>query len=162
MKTNCLRKYISKFNSSTGQLLHGKKCHYFIVMIGLQVVSLTEKLQAKEEVGAAISAQKFDPLPGDMTYVSSLEFNVKVEDRLSSGSGGSAVVDEDGPQLVDSGDSYFPGDNYTGFVAVVDGVQSEEDDKSDDGRNYFSDVFAAAEHQHHGEEEEPSGWWVWS
>ncbi|XP_041005785.1 LOW QUALITY PROTEIN: homeobox-leucine zipper protein HAT5 [Juglans microcarpa x Juglans regia] len=126
-----------------------------------EVVSLTEKLQAKEEVGAAISAQKFDPLPGDTTHVSSLQFNVKVEDRLSSGSGGSAVVDEDGPQLVDSGDSYFPGDNYPGFVAAVDGVQSEEDNKSDDSRNYFSDVFAAAEHQNHGEEE-PLGWWVWS
>ncbi|KAG6659463.1 homeobox-leucine zipper protein HAT5 [Carya illinoinensis] len=126
-----------------------------------EVASLTEKLQAKEEVGAAISDKKFDPLPGDMIHVSSLQFNVKVEDRLSSGSGGSAVVDEDGPQLVDSGDSYFPGDNYSGFVAAVDVVQSEEDDKSDDGRNYFAGVFADAEHQHHGEEV-PSGWWVWS
>lgn len=124
--------------------------------------SLTEKLQAMEVAGAAISAPKSDPLPGDVTYVSAIQFSVKVEDRLSSGSGGSAVLDEDGPQLVDSGDSYFPSDNYLGYVVPVYRVQSEEDDRSDDGRSYFSDVFAAAEHQQHPEEEEPLGWWVWS
>ncbi|XP_059452643.1 homeobox-leucine zipper protein HAT5 isoform X1 [Corylus avellana] len=125
-----------------------------------EVVSLTEKLQAKEVAGAAISAQKPDPLPGDITHVSALQFSVKAEDHLSSGSGGSAVVDEDGPQLVDSCDSYFPSDNYPGCVAPVDGVQSEEDDRSDDARSYLSDVFAAAEHQQ--QEEESLGWWVWA
>jgi homeobox-leucine zipper protein len=127
------------------------------MIIGLQVVSLTEKLQPKEVAGAAISAQKPDPLPD----VSALQLSVKAEDRLSSGSGGSAVVDEDGPQLVDSCGSYFPSDNYTGCVAPVDGVQSEEDDRSDDARSYFSDVFAAAEHQQQ-QEEVSLGWWVWA
>lgn len=125
------------------------------------MVSLTEKLQAKEVAGAASSVQKSDPLLGDITHVSALQFSVKVEDRLSSGSGGSAVVDEDGPQLVDSGDSYFPSDNYPGCVAAVDGVQSEEDDRSDDARSYFSGVFAAAEQQQQVEEES-LGWWVWA
>lgn len=124
------------------------------------MVSLTEKLQAKEVAGTAISVQKSDPLLGDITHVSALQFSVKVEDRLSSGSGGSAVVDEDGPQLVDSGDSYFPSDNYPGCVAAVDGVQSEEDDRRDDARSYFSGVFAAAEQQQ--QEEESLGWWVWA
>lgn len=133
------------------------------MIIVLQVVSLTEKLQAKEVGGEAISAQKSDPLLVDITHVSALQFSVKVEDRVSSGSGGSAVVDEDGPQLVDSGDSYFPSDNYPGCVAPVDGVQSEEDDRSDDARSYFSEVFAAAEQQQQQQEEDVSmGWWVWA
>uniref|UniRef100_A0A5B6YLA3 Homeobox-leucine zipper protein n=1 Tax=Davidia involucrata TaxID=16924 RepID=A0A5B6YLA3_DAVIN len=123
-----------------------------------EVASLTEKLQAKEAAGAP----KSDPFPADVPHVSTLQFNVKVEDRLSTGSGGSAVVDEDGPQLVDSGDSYFPDSgDYPGCMAPVDGVQSEEDDGSDDGRSYFSDVFVAEEQQHH-DEGEPLGWWVWS
>jgi len=120
-----------------------------------EVVSLNEKLQAKGVGGAAIPAQKPESVPEDITNVSAPQLSVKVEE-----SGGSAVVDEDGPQLVDSGNSYFPSDNYPGCVAPVDGVQSE-DDRSDDGRSYFCNVFAAAEDQHH-EEEEGLGWWVWS
>lgn len=116
-----------------------------------EVASLTEKLQAKEVAGAALSVQKPDPLPG-------LLYNVKVEDRLSTGSGGSAVVDEDSPQHVDSGDSEFPSDNYAGCVAPV---QSEEEDRSDHARSYCSVVLAAPEHQQQ-EEEESLGWWMWS
>lgn len=119
------------------------------------MVSLTEKLQAEEVVGAAISAQKFDPLPWDITHVSAHQVIMKIEDRLSSRSGESVVVDEDGPQVMDSGDSYFPSDNYPYCMAPVDMLQSEEDNKSGDGRNYFPDD------QHHGEEE-PLNWWVWS
>ncbi|XP_057471458.1 homeobox-leucine zipper protein HAT5-like isoform X1 [Actinidia eriantha] len=103
-----------------------------------EVVSLTEKLKAKEVAGAP----KSDPFLEDVAHV-------KVEDRLSSGSGGSAVVD--------SGDSYFPNGDYVGLLDVV---QSEVDDGSDDGRSYFSDVFAAAEGQNH-QEGEQLGLWVW-
>ncbi|OWM71552.1 homeobox-leucine zipper protein HAT5 [Punica granatum] len=124
-----------------------------------EVISLTEKLQAKEATGGApTAAQGHDPTPSASTLQLG---SVKVEDRLSSGSGGSAVVDEDGRQLLDSGDSYF---DYPGCIGPVDGVQSEEDDRSEDGQSYFpGDVFAAAaaaaaEH----EEGEPMGWWVWS
>ncbi|KAJ7970867.1 Homeobox-leucine zipper protein [Quillaja saponaria] len=126
-----------------------------------EVVSLNENLRAKELAGAAISAQKSDPLLIDGNQISPLQFNMKVEDRLSSRSGGSAVVDEDGPQLVDSGDSYFPSDNYGGYVAQVDVVQSEEDDGSDDGRSYFSEAFVAPGLENH-EEGDALGWWVWS
>lgn len=138
----------------------------------LQVISLTEKLQAKDQqAGAPVQAQnKSEPIPGDMAdIVGSLHFNVKVEDRLSTGSGGSAVVDEESPvQLVDSGDSYFQSNQYPGggggcVGPAVDGIHSEEDDGSDDsGRSYFSDVFAAAEQKQH-EEGECLDWWpVWS
>ncbi|CAK9161331.1 unnamed protein product [Ilex paraguariensis] len=126
-----------------------------------EVVSLTEKLERKDQVAGEPNSgdQKPDPLPVNEAHVpAALPVNVKVEDRLSTGSGGSAVVDEDGPQLVDSGDSYFPTANdYHGCVAPVEGVQSEEDDGSDDGRIYFSDVLR----QHH-EEGEQQSWWVWS
>lgn len=126
-----------------------------------EVVSLTEMQQAKEVAGEPIPGQKSDPHPVDMTDVSAIQFSVKVEDRLSTGTG-SAVVDEDGPQLVDSGNSYFPNDAYPDCVAQVDRVQSEEDDGSDNGQSYFSDVFAAAAEQQNHEEGEALGWWVWS
>ncbi|KAK3033573.1 hypothetical protein RJ639_032421 [Escallonia herrerae] len=131
-----------------------------------EVLSLSEKLQAKEMARAATSEQKSDPLLAVADHVPPLQFDVKVEDRLSTGSGRSAVVDDDGPQLVDSGDSYFPGsDDYPGCVSAVEvehGVMSEEDDGSDDGRStYLTDVFVAEQQQHH-EEEQPMGWWVWS
>ncbi|KAJ4973695.1 hypothetical protein NE237_006869 [Protea cynaroides] len=71
-----------------------------------------------------------------------VRIRVKVEDRLSSGSGGSAVVDieDTGLQMVDSGDSYFLDDEYHhGCMdggGAVDGVQSEDDDGSDNGGTY--------------------------
>ncbi|XWS32780.1 hypothetical protein CRYUN_Cryun22dG0018900 [Craigia yunnanensis] len=125
-----------------------------------EVAFLSEKLQEKDVAEEPTGGQKNEPLPAEM--VSSLQFNVKVEDRLSIGSAGSAVVDEDAPQLVDSGDSYFPSDGYPGCIGPVDGVQSEEDDGSDDGRSYFSNVFTATEQEQQQQPEEPLGWWVWS
>ncbi|KAM0958120.1 hypothetical protein EV1_023207 [Malus domestica] len=168
-----------------------------------QVVSINEKLGGKEEANSTKAAtfagadhddEKRGPLlpAGDqMTEVvpiTSLQHSctIKAEDRLSSGSGGSAVVDEaEGAQPVDSGDSYnfpnnihndYPHDHDTHhhhhqYVAPHDhvehhhsGVHSEEDDGSDDGQGYFSDVFAvaAAEQQAAQEEGVSLGWWVWS
>ncbi|KAL8475522.1 hypothetical protein ACS0TY_028252 [Phlomoides rotata] len=115
-----------------------------------QLLSLTEK--TKEPAGEP--SEKPDPQPPDAPPC--LQLSVKVEDRLSTGSDGSAVVDDDGPQLLDSGDSYFPNNDYSSCMAAVDGINSEEDDGSDDGRGYFSDVFAVAEQQ------EPIGWCIWS
>lgn len=130
------------------------------------MVSLTERLHGKDDEeaggGGAVEAQKkSEHIPGETTgMMGSLHFSVKVEDRLSTGSGGSAVVDEEGPvQLVDSGDSYFPTNQYHPGGPVGRLIHSEEDDASDDGRSYFSDVFAASQHQ---EEGEGLGWWVWS
>ncbi|KAF7819604.1 homeobox-leucine zipper protein HAT5 [Senna tora] len=122
-----------------------------------EVVALNEKLQVKEMPGAAapLADEKADPLLMEIAQMSALPFNMKVEDRLSSGSGGSAVVDQGSPQLlVDSVDSYFPAaDNYEECMVGVNRVQSEEDDGSDDGRSYFSDVFVAPEPAHGNHEE---------
>lgn len=117
----------------------------------IQLVSLTEKLRPKEP---APESQKPGPFPA--AEPPCLQLIVKVEDRLSAGSNGSAVVDDDGPLLLDSGDSYFPNNEYHRCMTAVDGVNSEEDDGSDDGGSYFPDVFAAAVPQ------EQIGWSIWS
>ncbi|KAH6774446.1 homeobox 1 [Perilla frutescens var. hirtella] len=119
-----------------------------------ELLSLNEKLQPKETAGEL--GQKSDPIAAEAEAPPCLQLTVKVEDRLSTGSDGSAVVDDDGRQLLDSGDSYFPNSDYPDCMAAVDGINSEEDDGSDDGRSYFTDVFAAAEQQ------EPIGWCIWS
>lgn len=122
---------------------------------------MTEKLRSKE--GPTIgqdSGVVAEEVPAEPEVV-------KVEDHFSTGSGGSDVVDDlDGPQLVDSGDSYFPSDNYPPhhdeYAAAATAVavdQSEEDDGSDDGQNHFTNPFASsADHQ----EDDSLGWWVWS
>ncbi|KAK5793154.1 Homeobox-leucine zipper HAT5 -like protein [Gossypium arboreum] len=118
-----------------------------------EVASLTEKLQAKDVATEAIAGEKDEGLAAEMA--SALQFSMKVEDRLSSGSVGSAVVDEDAPQLVDSGNSYFPSDEYSRGIGPFDGVQSEDEDGSDNCGSYFSDVFATTE-------QEALGLWAWS
>ncbi|PHU27565.1 Homeobox-leucine zipper protein HAT5 [Capsicum chinense] len=134
-----------------------------------EIVSLMEKLQGKV-VGGSVVNEKSEALEVDA--LTTLQVKVKTEDRLSSGSGGSAVVDEHSPQLVDSGDSYFhstidheeyPGPGGCNIPPPVDGLQSEEDDGSDDGscHGYLSNVFVASEEHHHEEGEEPLGWF-WS
>ncbi|KAL1318143.1 hypothetical protein HN51_070406 [Arachis hypogaea] len=129
-----------------------------------EVVSLNEKLQlqAKDMPGEPISDNKAEPLPVEIAQIISM----KVEDRLSTGSVGSAVVDEgSSPQLVvESVDSYFPAENYGGnsgnSMAPIERVQSEEEDGSDDGRSIFSDVFVAAEAEQQNQEEgEVLRWW---
>ncbi|MCL7023422.1 hypothetical protein MKW94_020907 [Papaver nudicaule] len=133
-----------------------------------EVVTLNGKLQTnKEFTGMVEASQKHDPPilfnnKNDDTTTNQMlgdcAFKIKTEDHLSSGSGGSAVVDEhDGPQLVDSGDSYFPDGVYYGYMGPVDvtHVQSEEDDGSDDNQGYW-----AAEHQQE-HDAEPLNWWTW-
>ncbi|KAL0431662.1 UNVERIFIED_CONTAM: Homeobox-leucine zipper protein HAT5 [Sesamum radiatum] len=116
-----------------------------------ELLSLTEKLQPREPT----QEQRFDIQNPNPTPAPCLQLIMKVEDRLSTGSNGSAVVDEDGRgQLLDSGDSYLQYQQQ-GCVASVEGVKSEEDEGSDDGGSYFSDVFAAPEPQ------EPVGWFMW-
>lgn len=130
-----------------------------------EVVSLCEKLQHKEVTGKPMPDKKPEAAALPAEAVSPL--TVKLEDRLSTGTDGSAVVDEDGPQLVDSGDSYFLNNvgDYPGCIDLMDqgNVHSEEDDGSDDGHNnYFYHEFVAATPQQHQEEGEALGWWVWS
>lgn len=126
---------------------------WLIDVTPIQLLSLSEKLLPNGTAGEL--GQKPDPvIPADAPPC--LQLTVKVEDRLSTGSDGSAVVDDDGRQLLDSGDSYFPNNEYPDCMAAVEGINSEEDDGSDDGRSYFTDVFAVAEQQ------EPIGWCIWS
>ncbi|KAL6518848.1 Homeobox-leucine zipper protein hat5 [Orobanche hederae] len=118
-----------------------------------ELLSLTEKFQtAKEPVGD--SGPKSVLLPADPSP-RCLGLAVKAEDRVSSGSDGSAVVDDDGRQLLDSGDSYFPASDYSDSMAAA-AVDGEEEYGGDDGRSYFSDVFAGVEQQ------DPIGWCIWS
>lgn len=141
---------------------------------------MSEKLQQCKEVDGKpiLSGDDDDDQQqprGDQNHVSSavavavaatsLFVGKVVEDRVSTGSVESAVVDEaelEGPHLVDSGDSYFSNDdNYPPPAAAGNNcVQPEEDDVgSDDGQNYFpTHVFQ--DHSH--SEGEPMGWWVWS
>ncbi|XP_043704343.1 homeobox-leucine zipper protein HAT5-like [Telopea speciosissima] len=132
-----------------------------------EVVSLTEKLLSKEATGTAVGSvgPMVEPHGSILGQEGVVQISVKVEDRLSSGTGGSAVVDveEGGLQPVDSGDSYFPDDEYHSCMAGggPDGIKSEEDDGSDNGGTYYSGVFATADHQPQ-ETSESLGWWVWS
>ncbi|KAI7727564.1 hypothetical protein M8C21_011921, partial [Ambrosia artemisiifolia] len=114
-----------------------------------QVLSLTEKLQSKEVLesstaGGSAAAEAEDAVAPLI--------HVKAEDHFSTGSGGSAVVDDhDGPQLVDSGDSYFPDDDYPHEYAAAPVDQSEEDDGSDNGHNDLPYPFATTDHHQHEE-----------
>ncbi|XP_058778691.1 homeobox-leucine zipper protein HAT5 isoform X1 [Vicia villosa] len=122
-----------------------------------EVVSLNEKfqVQAKDMLEEPLSEKKVDQLPVDIAQI----FGMKLDEHVSSGSVGSAVVDESSPRVViDSVDSYFPADNYGGCVAPIERVQSEEDDGSDDGRCCF-DVFVASETEQQNNEGEGLNWW---
>ncbi|KAH7688948.1 homeobox-leucine zipper protein [Dioscorea alata] len=111
-----------------------------------QVATLSEKLQGKEVAPGIVDVKQ------DVHAAEIIEEKVpvKAEDRLSIGSGGSAVVDGERNQLVDSsGESYFH-DEYQGGCCIV----GEEDDGSDDGCSYA--VFA---NQHHPEPDpDQLGW----
>lgn len=126
-----------------------------------QVLSLTEKLQAKdlEAAGAAGGLKPDDQAASSADHTAVNVHQLKAEDRLSTGSGGSAVVDGDGPpHLVDSsGESYFP-ESYNCVGPVDGGMQSEEDDGSDEGCNYYPEGMFA---EHHQPDEEVAQLWVW-
>ncbi|KAL6633606.1 hypothetical protein ACP70R_026277 [Stipagrostis hirtigluma subsp. patula] len=167
-----------------------------------QVVSLTEKLQEKEGAdggaGDAVDAVKLPAadvkasLDVDAEEAAAFEAHqVKSEDRLSTGSGGSAVVDADvllgaggglGAVVDSSVESYFPGeeDQYhdCGMGPMDDNGaagnfhHSEEDDgaASDEGCSYYAagadDVFFAGHAHHHTNDDEDEGhisWpWMWN
>ncbi|KAL6911419.1 hypothetical protein ACP4OV_000224 [Aristida adscensionis] len=167
-----------------------------------QVVSLTEKLQEKEAApgaGAGAGADGEVKLPAadvkpslDVDAEDAAAFEaahqVKSEDRLSTGSGGSAVVDAEallgaGGRLaaaVDSSvESYFPDgeDQYhdCGMGPMDDhaaaGIHhSEEEDgaASDEGCSYYpaaDTVFFAGHAHHHVNDDDDDGhigWsWMW-
>ncbi|CAN6274583.1 unnamed protein product [Urochloa humidicola] len=177
-----------------------------------QVASLTEKLEEKEVTteGGAASAVAADAAvsPVDVKANNSLLADdaeepaaaaavleaqqVKSEDRLSTGSGGSAVVDTDALlygrfAAVDSSvESYFPGgreDEYPNCGGGMGGavnhcagaIQSDDDGAgSDEGCNYdYAEEEAAAAaaaffagHAHpNADDDEDAGqisWWPWN
>ncbi|CAN6448678.1 unnamed protein product [Victoria cruziana] len=119
-----------------------------------EVASLQDKLLVKE-----MGSPKNGSLSPE-TCGGKLRCNF--EEGLSSG--GSVVVDEDGPQLIDSGNSDIPSYVY------VEAAQSAEDDErmgsSDeqlgvesigDGSGYFTGVYDVGE-----QAEEQFGWLMWS
>ncbi|XP_062220194.1 homeobox-leucine zipper protein HOX16-like isoform X2 [Phragmites australis] len=112
---------------------------------------------------------------------------VKSEDRLSTGSGGSSVVDADallraGGRLaaaVDSSvESYFPGGDDQFHDCAMGPLdhgarefQSEEDDGagSDEGCSYYADdpaaaaaLFASHAHHHADDDDGQISWWMWN
>ncbi|XP_011085824.1 homeobox-leucine zipper protein HAT5 [Sesamum indicum] len=107
-----------------------------------ELLFLTEKLQPKEST----QEEGFDIQNPNPTPAPYLQLIMKVEDRLSTGR-------QRRGQLLDSGDSYL--EYQQGCMASVEGVKSEEDEGSEEGGSYFSDVFAAPEPQ------EPVGWFMW-
>lgn len=177
-----------------------------------QVVTLTEKMQDKEapegSFGAAVDALEPEQAAAEAKAslanaeehaaaaeafeVVQQQLHVKDEERLSPGSGGSAVLDARDALLgsgcglagvVDSSvDSYcFPGgaggDEYHECVMgpVAGGIQSEEDDGagSDEGCSYYPDdaavFFAAAQgHGHHRTDDDDQqddgqiSYWMWN
>uniref|UniRef100_A0A1D1ZIR0 Homeobox-leucine zipper protein n=1 Tax=Anthurium amnicola TaxID=1678845 RepID=A0A1D1ZIR0_9ARAE len=155
-----------------------------------QILSLTEQLLAKDSAAAGSTTNGGAAINGGVAvphYVAAASNTgnkaaggifglAKAEDHLSPGSGGSAVVDQESPQLVDSGNSHPPEDagSYHGGcgTGALDGggVHSEDDDGSDiDGRGYFSGVFEDAPmvgHVHPQPDEEEVVWnalgyWGW-
>ena len=164
---------------------------------------MTEKLQEKEVTEGGVSADADAdaaalpvdakvPLADDVEEPAAEAFEaqqVKSEDRLSTGSGGSAVVDTDAllcgqlAAAVDSSvESYFPGgEDYhdCGMGGPVNhcpgGIQSDDDGAgSDEGCSYYPEDEAAAAaaavffagHAHpHAEDDEDAGqigWWMWN
>jgi homeobox-leucine zipper protein len=165
------------------------------------VVSLTDKLQEEEvEAGASAAADAaeftadvkqaslaVEPEESAAAEVAFEAQQVKSEDRLSTGSGGSAVVDADAHLLgvgagalavVDSSvESYFPGGDVGYYndcgMGPVDHhcaaeFQSEEDDGagSDEGCSYYADETAAAAffagQAHHHVDDGQISWWMWN
>ncbi|CAM0944389.1 unnamed protein product [Alopecurus aequalis] len=157
-----------------------------------QVVNLTEKMQEKEAPEGSVDGAAFETeLPAAETFEAQEQQQqyVKAEDRLSTGSGGSAVLDARDALLgcggvVDSSvESYgFPGcagaDEYHDCVMgpVAGGFQSSEDEGagSDEGCSYDdAAVFLAAaghghnNHHHHADDVDDQddgqiSWWMWN
>uniref|UniRef100_A0A1J3GZU8 Homeobox-leucine zipper protein n=1 Tax=Noccaea caerulescens TaxID=107243 RepID=A0A1J3GZU8_NOCCA len=121
-----------------------------------EVTSLTEKLHAKEETASATEPPAQVPEPNQIEPVNVNRFEpaIKTEDRLSSGSVGSAVLDEDAPQLLDSCDSYFPS-----IVPIHSEEENYNSNNSDNDRSCFADVFVPTTSPSH--DGESLGFWGW-
>ncbi|WOL13798.1 hypothetical protein Cni_G22577 [Canna indica] len=141
-----LQKCLSRLNLPAGRM--GRM---------FQVTSLTEKLHDKAAAPVAAAGTAGMKGGDDQAAASCPDLTLlnaqKAEDRLSSGSGESAVADGDGrnKHWVDGSEEsyYFPEGIYDCIGRVVGG-RPEEDDVSDEGCNYYQ------------QEDGQFGWWVWS
>ncbi|WOL12124.1 homeobox-leucine zipper protein HOX16-like [Canna indica] len=126
-----------------------------------EVNSLIEKLQGKEQGTSGVTGLKSDDQVASSADLIAPNIRQKVEDMLSTGSGGSAVIETEGTnQLAESSrESYLPeGYNCAGLVGG--GIQTEEDDLSDEACNYYPDGLFME--QHNQEEAQLGGWWFWN
>lgn len=127
------------------------------------MASLTEKCLAKELGGGEATIPSItstsELLLADITNISVPHSGRKAEDRLSSGSDSSAVIDDNCPQLIDSGDSYFPNIEYPQCSNLPNGLHMEDDDTNDNCNYLFSDMFAATNQQN--QEGRPPALWAW-
>lgn len=126
------------------------------------MASLTETCVAKEldRGEAPVPCITSEPLLADVARVSAPQSSRKAEDRHSSGSDSSAVIDDNCLQLIDSGASYFPSNEYPQCASLPTGLQMEHDDRNDNSNYLFSDLFAATNQQNQ-EGGEPPAWWSW-
>ncbi|THU66278.1 hypothetical protein C4D60_Mb05t12470 [Musa balbisiana] len=125
-----------------------------------RVISLTEKLQinkaAAPTAAAGITGTKAGDHAASATDLASLAVQKKAEDRLSTGSGGSAVVDAECPtHLLDSGEvSFFP----EGYHCDVNDAANCD--------CYYDSMFEGEHHHHHHyhhhQEDAQLGLWVWN
>jgi homeobox-leucine zipper protein len=180
---------------------------YLCSVVLIKVASLTEKLQEKEVTNGAsadadaavfpvdVKASLADDMEDPAAAAEEVAFDaqqVKSEDRLSTGSGGSAVVDTDAllcgrfAAAVDSSvESYFPGgeDHYHDcgmgpMNPCAGGIQSDDDGAgSDEGCSYYPEEEAAAAaaaaaffaghaNPHAADDDEDAAgqmsWWMWN
>ncbi|KAF3792036.1 Homeobox-leucine zipper protein [Nymphaea thermarum] len=117
-----------------------------------EVAALQDKLVSKE-MG---SPKNGSPSPETCTEKLHCNFD---QEGLSSG--GSVIVDEDGPQLIDSGNSDIP--SYVYVEAAQSGEEDEKMGSSDEqlcdgsGSGYSAGVYGVAGHA----EDEQFGWFMW-
>ncbi|CAL9149141.1 unnamed protein product [Musa hybrid cultivar] len=129
-----------------------------------QLSTLAEKLEEANEQGASgVTVLTVDDQAASTADLTVLNIQQKkVEDMLSPGSGGSAVVEaEGGHHLVESSrESYLPENYHCVELVDVVGIHSE-DDMSDEGCSYYPDGMFPEHHQQE-EVEAQLDWCIWN
>ncbi|KAG6519797.1 homeobox-leucine zipper protein HOX16-like [Zingiber officinale] len=119
----------------------------------LEVKSLLEKLEAKQEASLVTGLKLNGQVPSTADLMAQ-KIPHKLEDMLSPGSGGSTVVEMEGAnQLVGSSRESYLVEGYHCEELIHGDMQSEEDDLSDEGCNYYPDGMFM---EHNNQE------WLWN
>lgn len=115
--------------------------------------SLLEKLEAKQEASLVTGLKLNGQVPSTADLMAQ-KIPHKLEDMLSPGSGGSTVVEMEGAnQLVGSSRESYLVEGYHCEELIHGDMQSEEDDLSDEGCNYYPDGMFM---EHNNQE------WLWN